>query len=207
MLSISHVLAKGSRRVLLLALVALLPAGCLPPPPKYSDPLSELQLKPGTSGPLNAAAQAGPTIALVFGSNIERVLTHKEQRNEVLKAFPGTSEVIADQDPQPLITGAVTTLRLRYPRLEPVDDLNAAASRKFATTIVLDFQVVIGNMSFQETTATITAIMLDGTETPVSRIETSAKRTVPWPNTGARFREASDSALGEFSRKVNQLWN
>jgi hypothetical protein len=196
------------RRALLLGLSALLLGACAGPPPQYQDALTGLHNLPGAAAPLDVPVTAGPTVALVVGANIEKVLQQKADGDKILKSFgPLTNTMqVADSDPQYIITGAISILRQRYPQLQPVDDLATAAQRKFATTIVLDFTLRPGSMSGKQTTANLVAIAFDARQQPLSRIETSGTTTIGYPAYTTRLREASDIALAAFKEKVDSLW-
>jgi hypothetical protein len=174
--------------------------------PKYVDSLSTLKDTSAASVPLDVPVTAGSSIALVLGANIELVLKQGDDRKGLYTMFGmGQSAAAKEDNPQYLVTNAISTLRLKYPRIEPVDDLAAAAQRKFSTTIVVDFRAVFGQMSGQTTSATITVIFLDENQKPISRFETSGSGVIPYPATTTRFREAADTALAEFREKAIRL--
>ena len=203
----SHAL---QRRGVLLGIPMLALGGCLPPPPRYEDPLSGLHNLPGSSAPIDAAFRAGPTVALVLGSNIERVLQQRSDADAVTKAFgpllTNTGQ-LADQDPQYVITGAVSVLRQRYSQLQPVDDIATAAQRKFASTLVLDITIGIGASTGQKTTVALVAIAFDARQQPQSRIDASGTTTLGYPAFTAKQKEASDLAIAAFKAKVDRYWS
>ncbi len=198
-----------SRRSLLVSLSALPAGACAlsPEAPKYTDSLAELHNMPGTSAPLDVPVRAGPTVAIVFGSNIERVMQQKTDGDKILKSFgplTNTSQ-LADTDPQPLISGAVSVIKLKYPQLVAVDDVATAAQRRMATTVVLDFLAIFRGGSGTRTTAKLVCVVLDARQMPVSRIESSGDTIVPYPAWNSRFRDASELALVDFKNKIASL--
>ena len=114
---------------------------------------------------------------------------------------------LADQDPQYLITGAVSILRERYPQIEPIDDLKTVAQRKMSSAIVLDFTLRLGAKSGQQTTVTLVAIAFDARQQPVSRLEASGTDTIGYPGWTAKQKEASDLAMAAFREKLNRYWS
>jgi hypothetical protein len=197
----------GGRRMFVLG-GGLALAGCGGPPPQYSDPLAELHNLPGSSAPLDTPAKAGPTIAIVFGSNIEKLLQYSDAAAKGLMSMPIVNRAaLKDGDAQYLVTGAVQTIKQRYPSVESVDDLATAARRKFSTSIVVDIVQILGAMTGQKTTAHVTAIFFDAQQSPISRLESSGTTTVGYPAVTSRFREASDIALADFGSKVNRYWS
>jgi len=199
-----------SRRSFLMVTPAVAVGGCVTslPPVVYGDPLADLHTQLGAEAPLDRPAKAGPTVALVFGSNIERNLQFKEDGDKVFKSYgPLTNTAaMADTDPQPLITGAISVLRLKYPQITPVQDLATARAQRFATTIVLDFRQILGPRAGLRTAATLHAIFLNAQQVPISRIETTGE--IPSTRIGTyQFRDASDKAVLAFKEKVDQYWS
>lgn len=178
-------------------------------PVTYVDPLADLHTRLGATAPLDAPAKAGPTVALVYGSNIERLLQHKEDADKILKQFgPLTNtSAMSDIDPQPLITGGIAVLRVKYPGIKPLDDLAAARAQRFSTTIVLDFRQVLGKTVGHRTTASLYAVFLDARLVPISRIEVTGEGIMGAIGWTYKFREASDKAVLMFKEKVDQYWS
>jgi hypothetical protein len=183
-------------------------AGCGGPPPDYEDPLKGLHTLPASNAPLDAPAKVGPHVALVLGSNIEKLLQYDDAAVKGVLSMPSVSwAALEDGNVQYLITGAVQVLRKRWPDLESVDDLATAARRKFASSIVLDIAVVLGSRTGQDTTARVTAILFDAGQNTLSRLETSGTTTVGFPAVTARFKEASNIALADFQEKLGRYWS
>jgi hypothetical protein len=187
------------------AAVAL--AGCGGPPPDYDDPLKGLHNLPASSAPLDAPAKVGSPVALVPGSNVEKLLQYNDAAAKgVQSMLLVNTAALEDGNVQYLITGAVQVLRKRWPDLASVDDLATAARRKFTSSIVLDVAVVLGSRTGQSTTARVTAVLLDAVENPLSRLESSGTTTVGFPAVTPRFKEASNIALQDFEDKLAKYW-
>jgi hypothetical protein len=186
-------------------LVSLI-SGCMEPQPQYTDPLAGLHNTLSSAAPSDAPVTAGPTVALVMGSNIERTLQNTENARKTVYSVP-IPNVWAGKDAeiQPLITGGVGVIRAKYPGLQPVDDLAAAEREKFATTIVIDFNSTLGARSGQTTTAKLIAVVLDSKMAPISRIEAIGETTVPFPAVTWGFQQATTLAVAQFRAKVDQL--
>lgn len=187
---------------------ALALAGCGGPPPDYVDPLKDLHTLRASSAPLDTPAKVGSPVALVPGSNMERLLQYNDAAAKgVQSMLLVNTAALEDGNVQYLITGATVALRRRWPDLVLVDDLATAASRKFTNTIVLDIAVVLGSHTGQDTTASVTAILFDARETPLSRVEASGTTTVGFPAVTPRFKEASNIALQGFQDKLSRYWS
>jgi hypothetical protein len=197
----------GSRRTFVIG-GALALAGCGGPPPDYNDPLKDLHTLPASSAPLDAPAKVGSPVALVPGSNIEKLLQYNDAAAKgVQSMLLVNTAALEDGNVQYLISGAVQVLRRRWPDLASVDDLATAVRRKFTSSIVLDVAVVLGARTGQSTTARLTAILLDAAENPLSRLESSGTTTVGFPAVTSRFKEASNIALQEFQDKLSRYWS
>lgn len=198
------------RRTVIFGIPATALAGCYPAPPKYEDALSGLHNLPGSNAPSDAPFKAGPTIALVFGSNIERILQHRSDADAATKSMGPlftSTEQLADQDPQYVITAATGILRRRYPQLEGIDDIATAAQRKFSSTIVLDVTVRLGTYSGKQTLVALTAIAFGSRQQPESRLEASGAATLGYPAWTTKQKEASDVAIAVFKAKVDRYWS
>lgn len=202
--------SRPTRRAFLVGIAASGVAGCYPAPPKYEDALSGLHNLPGSSAPADALFKAGSTVALVFGSNIDRILQQRSDADAATKSlgplFTSTRQ-LADQDPQYVITAATGILRLRYPQLEGVDDIATAAQRKFSSTIVLDVTIRLGTYSGRQTIVALTAVAFDSRQQPVSRVDASGAATLGYPAYTTKQKEASDAAIALFRSKVDRYWS
>ena len=69
--------ARPGRRTFLLGMPAAALGACSVEMPKYQDALQGLHSAAAAAAPVDAPFKAGPTVALVFGSNIERVMDLK----------------------------------------------------------------------------------------------------------------------------------
>lgn len=182
-------------------------AGCTLPQQQYQDPLTGLYNLSASSVPADVPAKAGPTIALVLGSNIDKLLQHREDIDKTTTAISWrASDRLKDQDPQYLLTSAVQILHQRYPNLDKAEDLATVARHQIKSSIVLDVVVAAGPSSGQKTTATVIAVFFDDKQMPISRIDASGQATVGYPYF-ANIKAASDIALAGFRQKVEQYWS
>ncbi|MDP2334433.1 MAG: hypothetical protein Q8M19_27460 [Reyranella sp.] len=203
------IINNPARRALLLGVPAVALGACAAEAPKYEDALSGLHNLPGMAAPPDAPFRAGAPVALVFGSNIERVLKQQTDADKIVKSFGPLTNTrqLADQDPQYVITQAVGVLKQRYPQIEGIDDLATAARRKFASAIVLDFTVRLGASTGHQTVVALVAIAFDARQQPVSRLDASGSATLGYPAWTAKQKEASDIAVAAFREKVDRFWS
>jgi len=194
-------------RLLLPCLVLCLSiGGCGPQPPQYRDPLADLSSARGVTVPENVAVQAGPTVALTFGSNVERFLKYQDDGNAYAASLGFGKKLLDQGNPQHLVDGTVEILRRRYPRIKTVDDLASAASQRVATTFVIDIQTKAGMYPGDHTTVDLVVIAFNAEQKPTSRIAARGATQIR-PYESPRIREAHDQALTDLSGKADRLLN
>jgi hypothetical protein len=195
------------RRPFWICLLALLAAsGCGPQLPEYSDPLAEISKARGVSVPEDIAVKAGAAVAMTLGANVDRFLKYHDDGKAYAASVGASKKVLDESDPQYLLSGAVSILKRRYPKLRDFDDLASAGRARMSTTFVIDIQTKAGMYPGDYTTVDLVVIAFNDQQKPISRLSARGATAIR-PYEPPRIREAHDQALAELSKKADRLLN
>lgn len=184
---------------------ALLLAGCLSPPPVYTDPFQGLLHQSSESVPVDAPATVQRPVGLILSDNVEALLQNAKRDEATFKSFgPLTNTVaLADQDPKYIAGRLLPMLKSHYPDIELIQDFNEATAKK--TVCLVDVKMVVGRGSFQKTTVDISIYVFDENRKPLTRIVGHGEGTVPFPATDMRIQPSVDAAIQQLSQKMSAL--
>ncbi|HXQ51481.1 MAG TPA: hypothetical protein VN802_10340 [Stellaceae bacterium] len=190
------------------AVIVAVLGGCASDP-VYLDPLAGLAKVPAASVPQDVPVTVDQPVALVPSENSAKVLDLAAEfaasANGALVKSLVSDKLWADGDPQQLVDGAVGVLRRRYPKIELVDDLATARQRGFHTTFVVDIQYHHLVTAFDTNHVTITLVVMDARETPVSRIVAEGKSGTTYGSMDAHFRDAAAMSVATLDAKATQF--
>jgi hypothetical protein len=198
---------RGTRLVAAVA-VAVALAGCNYDP-AYVDPLAGLAKVPAASVPQDVPVTVQEPVALVPSENSAMVLQAVEEWKQttdakMVKALV-SDEVWDDGNPQHLVDGVVGVLRKHYPKAELVDDLATAKKRGFRTTVVADIQYHHLVTAFDTNHVTLTYVVMNADETPISRFSGEGTSHGVYGSTDPHFRDAVAMAVANLDAKAAQL--
>jgi len=183
-------------------------AGCgsFPPPVQYKDPLSGIMPVSTTAFTVDALVRVEQPAGLIVSDNTESYLQFEKGGDTAAHNYgPMTNDVaVRDMNPKSFVDRIIYLLRSRYPNIELIDDMNAAARLGKKTVFVIDVQPVYGRYSGQTTKFDLAVFVFDSQRHPISKITGYGEAVIPYPATDFRVKESSSQALQELDRKMSQ---
>ena len=194
------------KKLMATLIVALTLTGCAAtlPPPVYVDAFHGLLNRTSAAVPVDQPATVAQPLGLIFSENLEQYLKYIKAADVGLKsygAFTNTNAVV-DIDPKFIAGRVLIMLRAHYPSIVLVDDFNHAVSSGKKGVLLIDIQPVLGSLSGQTTTVTITAYVFNERMQPVSRISGQGSSVVPYPAWDVGLQPSIDGAIRQLDAKL-----
>jgi hypothetical protein len=198
-------------RLMALAAIAVLAAGCTgPPPPKMVDAFKDVYNGSSAAVPVDAPATVQAPVGLIFSENFEAhigaVKDSKEYWGKVVPASLTNTVVIADTDPLYVSGKVLELLKRRFPGATPIHDFNEAVQQRMRSVILVDL-----HMKYMEPYGDRTQKMdidlyfFSSAMTPVSRLNGHAEYKVPYASMDVGMQRMVNQVIAELDGKMNAL--
>ena len=175
---------------LIVLLIGLL-AGCVSPP-TYKDPLDVSGQKKSAYGEIRAG--------LVLSDGFKVTAGTIAGNRTLYAAWGMSSSTLALETMTHRINEALSR---RFVQLLRYDGIEDARRARLDWIVQLDAQASIGQMSFQTSSMTLSANVMDGAGRMIDTISGTGKHRIPYPATNSMIEHAFADALKEFLANVD----
>ena len=198
-------------RLMALAALAVLAAGCTgPPPPKMVDAFKDVYNGNSAAVPVDAPATVQAPVGLIFSENFEAhiglVKDSREYWGKVVPASLTNTVVMADTDPLYVSGKVLELMKRRFPGATPIHDFNQAVQQRMRSVIVIDLRMKYMEPYGDRTQKMDIDLYFFGPSmTPVSRLNGHAEYTVPFASMDVGMQRMVNQVIAQLDSKMATL--